>query len=123
MGYGFYTVRWGAEERPAGYMVIAECDRRGCHVQIDRGLGYLCGGDQGAGPHDMFSDESGCGRYYCGQHSGWVGPRGGCSHGRRGKAWGRTLSDMVPNADGTIVCLDLTGHSGPHAWAAPEPDA
>lgn len=118
MGYGFYQVRWGEptpayDDRPGGYMVLATCDKRGCDEGIDRGLGYICGDD----PHGPFDMAPGCGRYYCADHGGWVGPRGGCPH--RGKrAWGRTLSDMVPNADGSVVCLDRIGHDGPHAWAA-----
>jgi hypothetical protein len=99
VGYGFYTVvGWGEPPeisqygtRPAGYMVLATCDRRGCDAEIDRGLGYLCGDE----PHGPFDDARGCGRYYCGKHGTFVGPRGGCSH--RGKrAWGRTLSCMAP---------------------------
>jgi hypothetical protein len=117
MGYGFYTVSaWDARRpsigtRPAGYMVLATCDKRGCHEEIDRGLSYLCGDD----PHGPMDDAPGCGRYFCGKHSTFVGPRGGCPH--RGKrAWGRTLSCMVSNVDGSIVCLDRAGHDTPHAW-------
>jgi hypothetical protein len=46
MGYGYYTVGcigYGRDEaisRPAGYMVRATCDRRGCDAVINRGLGY-----------------------------------------------------------------------------------
>jgi hypothetical protein len=117
MGYGYYTVvGWGplgTPERPAGYLVLATCDARGCDVEIDRGLGYLCGDS----PHGPFDDAPGCGRYYCGAHSGFVGERGGCQH--RGRlAWGRVLSDLVPNADGSVVCCDPIGHDGPHAWDA-----
>jgi len=111
MGYGFYTI--GRAERPCGYMVIATCDSRGCETVIDRGMGYLCG----VHPHDERDDEPGCGRYYCGAHLGWVGPRGGCSH-RRSVPWGRVISDMAPSPDGELLCLDPTGHEGPHAWAA-----
>lgn len=59
MGYGYYTV--GPDNRPAGYYVLATCDKRGCDEEIDRGLGYLCGDT----PHDEWSDEPGCGRYFC----------------------------------------------------------
>lgn len=118
MGYGYYTVGgfgYGTDgsPRPAGYMVQATCDRRGCDAEINRGLGYLCG----EVPHDRWDDEPGCGRYYCEDHGGWVGPRGGCAH-RGIKAWGRVLSDLVPNPDGSVVCCDREGHEGPHAWAA-----
>lgn len=117
MGYGFYTVNGWERHRPCGYMVQATCDQRGCEAKIDRGLGYLCGDV----PHGPFDDDRGCGRYYCASHLGWVGERGGCQHrvmhsGRLTKAWGRTLSDMAPNQDGSIVCLDPIGHEGPHAW-------
>jgi hypothetical protein len=44
-----------------------------------------------------------------------VGERGGCPH-RGKKAWGKTISDLVPNEDGSIVCLDPIGHPGKHAW-------
>lgn len=110
MGYGYYTVDLG---RPAGYMVLATCDKRGCENEIDRGLGYLCGNDPG-----QFGGGPGCGRYYCEDHGGWVGPRGGCPHPRGPKAWGKTLSCMVENADGSVVCLDRAGHDGVHAWDA-----
>ena len=109
MGYGFYFVD---DDRPAGYLVLATCDRRGCEAGIDRGLGYLCGSDPG-----QFNGEPGCGRYYCGQHLSGVGPRGGCSHPRGFRCWGRTLSCMASDADGSNVCLDRAGHDGDHAWA------
>ena len=112
MGYGYHPVGY-APERPAGYLVSATCDKRGCETVIDRGMSYLCG----EAPHDEFSDEPGCGRYFCETHAGWVGPRGGCDH-RQKRSWGRVLSDLVPNADGSIVCCDRIGHDGPHAWAA-----
>lgn len=112
MGYGFYLVDY---DRPAGYMVIATCDRRGCEAVIDRGLGCLCGDNPG-----LFNGEPGCGRYYCDEHLGWVGPRGGCPHPRGVVSWGRVLSDMEPNADGSVVCLDPIGHKGAHAWTRKE---
>lgn len=118
MGYGFYVIGG----RPCGYMVIATCDRRGCERQIDRGLGYLCGGDSGAEPGRPGIDAGpGCHRYYCAEHGGFVGPRGGCKHPRSSRAWGRTLSDMVPNPEGDIVCLDPVGHPSVHAWAVTQP--
>jgi hypothetical protein len=119
MGYGYYTTRGAdGEMRPTGYMVIATCDKRGCDNRIDRGLGHLCGTE----PHDPSSDEPGCGRYYCAEHLGWVGPRGGCPHPNRYHVGqGRVISDMVPNADGSIVCLDPVGHDGQHAWAVGVP--
>jgi hypothetical protein len=112
MGYGYYTIHHYGQDRPAGHMVLATCDRRGCDVEIDRGLGYICG----QSPHDRFDAAPGCGRYYCGSHEGWIGPRGGCSH-RGDKAWGTTLSCMEPNSERSVVCLYRSGHRGPHAWA------
>lgn len=40
MGYASYTLPDGRE---GGYAVDAICDLDGCEVEIDRGLGYLCG--------------------------------------------------------------------------------
>ncbi len=109
MGYGFYIMNG----RPSGYMVLATCDRRGCNAEIDRGLAYRCG--------DPNEDE-GCGLYFCPDHLGGVGPRGGCPH--RGGPWGRTLSCMAEHerldqherSVGRDVCCDRAGHDGPHAW-------
>ncbi len=110
MGYGFYFLDDG---RPAGYMVEATCDRRGCNAEIDRGLGCICGD----APHGPFDDEPGCGRYYCDRHLDAPGPRGGCIH-RGKKAWGRTLACMVAREeDGwKTYCTNRAGHVGPH-WA------
>lgn len=108
MGYGYYVV----DGRPAGYGVLATCDRRGCNEEIDRGLAYLCGTDPGR------FGERGCGRYYCDKHLGYVGPRGGCKH-RGDHEWGDTLSCMEPDEDG-VVCLYRKGHFEPHAWALGE---
>jgi hypothetical protein len=75
--------------RQIGYGIRATCDRRGCHAVIDRGLAYCCGPMHGA-------DDGGCGRYYCSDHLGWYGPRGGCTH--RGKrAWGETFCQLLGN--------------------------
>lgn len=98
-------------KRPIGYAVLATCDKRGCKAEIDRGLGSICGEMH----HGPFDDGPGCGLYYCGDHSGWVGPRGGCPH--RGKrAWGVTLSCMVSDEPGQNICLLRGGHAGLHAW-------
>ena len=113
MSYSYYVLHSLDGDNPAGYGVIATCDARWCKTVIDRGLGYLCGD----APHDTSSDKPGCGRYYCEDHAGWIGPRGACTH-RRAKAYGRVISDLVPSADGELLCLYPTGHDGPHAWAA-----
>jgi len=109
MGYGFYFVSDG---RPAGYVVLATCDKRGCNAEISRGLGSLCG----TAPHARWSGDPGCGMYFCGNHLGSVGDRGGCPHRRQQEATGIVLSDMehAPNGD---YCLDRIGHDGLHAWA------
>jgi hypothetical protein len=62
MGYGHYLLPDGRE---AGYGIDAECDHPGCRVEIDRGLGWLCG-ELPDGHRDPAAP--GCGRYYCGQH-------------------------------------------------------
>lgn len=104
MGYGFYFI----DGRPCGYNVLAT---RGCKEEVDRGMGYCCGGE----PHDRWSDLPGCGGYFCAKHECWVGPRGGCSHRRWRRLWGRILSCMVQSPGGTY-CLTRTGHTEPHAW-------
>lgn len=114
MGYGFYFVFDHFEptgEKPAGYMVLATCDQRGCDEEINRGLGYLCGSE----PGDLWDDGPGCRRYFCEKHLSATGERGGCRH-RRNKPWGRVLSDMVQSPEG-VYCLDRIGHEGLHAWA------
>ena len=48
-------------DRDIGYSVDAVCDELGCHVEIDRGLGYVCGGAPYGGDH-------GCGGFFCRGH-------------------------------------------------------
>lgn len=50
-------------QRDVGYGVPATCEHPDCNEQIDRGMGYACGGGF---PGD------GCGRYFCGAHGGGV---------------------------------------------------
>lgn len=57
-----YDGNW---KRDIGYGVPAICDRPGCGADIDRGLGYVCGGEPYGGEH-------GCGLFFCGEHL-WVG--------------------------------------------------
>ncbi len=47
--------------RDIGYGVPATCDYPGCEYAIDRGLGYVCGGEP-------YGGEIGCGLYFCGAH-------------------------------------------------------
>jgi len=60
--------------RRIGYVFPARCDEPGCHVRIDRGLAFVCGGMHGG-------DDNGCGLYFCAKHrfmaSEKVSPWGG----------------------------------------------
>jgi hypothetical protein len=49
--------------RDIGYGVPAICDQPGCTESIDRGLGFVCGGEPYGGEH-------GCGLYFCFDHGG-----------------------------------------------------
>lgn len=57
MGYAYYEING----KPCGYGVVATCEEPGCDVQINRGLGYLCGFVPGG-------DDTHCGGYFCGEH-------------------------------------------------------
>lgn len=46
---------------PIGYAFEATCDHPGCTKEIDRGLGYACGGMHG-------EDEYSCEGYFCDEH-------------------------------------------------------
>ena len=46
--------------RDIGYGIRATCDHPGCSAEIDRGLGYACGG--------MHGDSGGCEKYFCPEH-------------------------------------------------------
>lgn len=48
-------------KRDIGYGVPAICDHEGCNEEIDRGLGYVCGGD-------LYGGEDGCGLFFCCKH-------------------------------------------------------
>lgn len=50
-----YDTQWS---RDVGYGVPAICDFPGCGNAIDRGLGYVCGGQPYGGEH-------GCGLFFC----------------------------------------------------------
>jgi len=54
-----YDTNW---QRDIGYGVPSICDHPGCDAEIDRGLGYVCGGQPYGGEH-------GCGLYFCEEHS------------------------------------------------------
>ncbi len=53
--------------RDVGYGVPAWCDHPGCNAEIDRGLAYVCCGEQ------PYGGENGCGLYFCGAHRGFDG--------------------------------------------------
>jgi hypothetical protein len=57
MGYSYGFING----RDVGYGVPAVCDQPECNTAIDRGLGYICGGDIAGGEH-------GCGLFFCWQH-------------------------------------------------------
>lgn len=82
--------------REIGYAIVAICDQRGCGVVIDRGLGYCCGKMHGGG-------DGGCGRYFCGEHLGLVGPRGGCQHRFKG-VYGTTMCQPIRDEAGSVWC-------------------
>jgi len=53
--------RW---DRDIGYGVPAICDHPECSKEIDRGLAYVCCGQEAYGGDD------GCGLFFCGEHQG-----------------------------------------------------
>lgn len=60
MGWSIgYDGRWN---RDIGYGVPAVCDAPGCKAEIDRGLAYVCGGEE------PYGGEFGCGLYFCSKH-------------------------------------------------------
>ena len=59
MGWSIgYDEHW---KRDIGYGVPAYCDHPDCKKEIDRGLGYVCGGEPEGG-------ERGCGLFFCEAH-------------------------------------------------------
>lgn len=71
-----YDTGW---KRDIGYGVPAHCDHPGCMAKIDRGLGYVCGGQP-------YGGERGCGLYFCEKHH--TGRDQKCSRCTEGKdAW------------------------------------
>lgn len=68
MGWSIgYDPKW---KRDIGYGVPAYCDHPGCGAEIDRGLSFVCKAERPYGG-------SGCGRYYCPEHSTGFGK---CKH-------------------------------------------
>lgn len=60
-----YDTTW---HRDIGYGVPAVCDDPECATTIDRGLGYVCGGEP-------YGGERGCGLYFCDDHL-WLADHG-----------------------------------------------
>lgn len=59
MGWSIgYDNNW---KRDIGYGVPAYCDAPKCIKEIDRGLGYVCGGEP-------YSGERGCGLFFCSEY-------------------------------------------------------
>ena len=48
------------QKRHIGYGVLAICDHPECTVEIDRGLGYMCG--------EGFNHNASCHGYFCAEH-------------------------------------------------------
>ena len=55
-----YDEHW---KRDIGYGVPSICDYPNCNEEIDRGLGYVCGGDP-------YGGDDGCGLFFCDKHGG-----------------------------------------------------
>jgi hypothetical protein len=69
MGWSIgYDEHW---KRDIGYGVPAVCDALGCNEKINRGLGYVCGGEPYGGEH-------GCGLFFCSRHRRIHTFRDGC---------------------------------------------
>jgi hypothetical protein len=74
MGWGLgFDANW---DRWIGYEVPAYCDHPDCNEEIDRGLAYVCCGQE---PH---GGENGCGLYFCGKHSDGEGKCERCQQGK-----------------------------------------
>lgn len=58
--------------RDIGYGVPAWCDHPKCAAEIDRGLSYVCCGDE------PYGGEHGCGLYFCATHRGYYGQCARC---------------------------------------------
>lgn len=78
MGWSIgYDEHW---KRDIGYGVPAQCDHPKCTTEIDRGQGYVCGGQP-------FGGDDGCGLYFCTAH---------LAHGHRVQICGRCLKARDP---------------------------
>ena len=81
-----FDSRW---QRWIGYGVPAYCDQPQCKEQIDRGLGYVCGGEPYGGEH-------GCGLFFCPAHLS-LGPHGQvCPRCYAYKSWYKRIKPEHP---------------------------
>ena len=64
-------------DRWIGYGVPAYCDHPKCSAEIDRGLSYVCCGQE------PYGGDKGCGLYFCGDHANWNHRCSPCVHGRK----------------------------------------
>jgi hypothetical protein len=62
-------------DRFIGYGVTAYCDHPDCDEKIDRGLSYVCCGEEPWGGDD------GCGLYFCHKHQDFEGKCERCAEG------------------------------------------
>lgn len=88
--------------RDIGYGVPAFCDHPGCGKIIDRGLGYVCGGEPKGG-------EKGCGLYFCGEHQVGFNQQCECCSKRRKKSF-------VPSPDLPHWTKHKLTHWSWHEW-------
>lgn len=104
MGWSIgYDTRW---KRDIGYTVPAYCDHPGCMAEIDRGLGYVCGGEPYGGGR-------GCGLFFCMKHGG--GAR--CWRCRDGKLYRKKIAPEHPE----WIAWKLTDKSW-SKWRKEEPN-
>jgi hypothetical protein len=68
-----FDSRWN---RDIGYGVPATCDQPGCGAAVDRGLGYVCAGQE------PYGGEDGCGLYFCEDHDTGNGQCERCRDGK-----------------------------------------
>ena len=52
-------------QRDIGYGVPATCDHPDCDEMINRGLGYVCGGE-------AYGGDYGCGLFFCAEHRNYT---------------------------------------------------
>jgi hypothetical protein len=71
VGYDENWKRW------IGYGVTAFCDFPGCYAKIDRGLAFVCCGN------NPYGGEKGCGLYFCFDHANGEHRCSRCTHARK----------------------------------------